>query len=83
MLKAFDLFSGRKTVQGLSPLLSSLKQSGMIPACLTNDDESRAGEVLRHLGVLSFFGLILGGDGGNPERKIFRKRLTWRKGLGS
>ena len=60
--RELNLASLVRPVEDLFPALSSLSQTGLILACLTNDERERTRKILRLLGVDSFFSLIVGGD---------------------
>jgi phosphoglycolate phosphatase len=65
-----------RPVDGLVSVLSSLRESGLILACLTNDDRRRAQAVLNCLGVSSYFDLVLSADEvthPKPDPEMFQK----------
>lgn len=51
-----------KPAEGLRPVLSSLYRSGLTLACLTNDEYERTRKILRLLGVVDFFHLVVCGN---------------------
>lgn len=51
-----------KPAEGLKPVLSSLYRSGLTLACLTNDEYERTRKILRLLGVVDFFHLVVCGN---------------------
>jgi len=65
-----------RPTDGLSSILSAFQKSGLILACLTNDDGKRARAILDFLEISSYFKLIIGGDEvtrPKPDPEIFQK----------
>ncbi len=65
-----------KGTDRLSSILSAFQKSGLILACLTNDDGKRTRAILDLLEISSYFKLIIGGDEvtrPKPDPEIFQK----------
>jgi len=72
-----------KPAEGLIPVLSSLYQSGLIIACLTNDEQKRTRKIVHFLGRNSFFHLVLCGNEvthPKPDPEMFHQACS-RLGL--
>jgi phosphoglycolate phosphatase len=68
-----------KPAEGLIPVLSSLYQSGLIIACLTNDENERTRKILQFLGADSFFHLVLCANEvtrPKPDPEMFHQACT-------